>query len=145
MEKIIIKEIKSNSLLSDEIRISALLNNKEVGHIIISENSDESNFDENLDDKAVYDSVIKLLDDYGYFYTLDYLYVNEGYRGAGIGRKLLYYWKSHYGTKPTILHKSSYSMPDEQTKKLMNNKILPNLYREVGFKQIKNTNYFCNK
>lgn len=145
MEKIIIKEIKSNSLLSDEIRISALLNNKEIGHIIISENSDESNFDEKLDDKAVYDSVIKLLYDYGYFYTLDYLYVNNEYREAGIGRKLLYYWKSHYGNKPTILHKSSYSMPDEQTKKLMNNKILPNLYREVGFKQIKNTNYFCNK
>ena len=145
MEKIIIKEIKSNSLLSDEIRISALLNNKEVGHIILTENSDESNFDEKLDGKAVYDSVIKLLDDYGYFYTLDYLYVNNEYREAGIGRKLLYYWKSHYGNKPTILHKSSYSMPDEQTKKLMNNKILPNLYREVGFKQIKNTNYFCNK
>lgn len=145
MEKIIIKEIKSNSLLSDEIRISALLNNKEVGHIILTENSDESNFDEKLDGKAVYDSVIKLLDDYGYFYTLDYFYVNNEYREAGIGRKLLYYWKSHYGNKPTILHKSSYSMPDEYTKKLMNNKILPNLYREVGFKQIKNTNYFCNK
>ena len=145
MEKIIIKEIKSNILISDEIRISALLNNKEVGHIILKENSDESNFDENLDDKAVYDSVIKLLDDYGYFYMLDYFYVNEVYRDAGIGRKLLYYWKSHYGNKPTILYKSSYSMPDEYTKNLMNNKILPNLYREVGFKQIKNTNYFCNK
>lgn len=145
MEKIIIKEIKSNSLLSDEIRISALLNNKEVGHIIISENSDESNFDEKFDGKPVYDSVIKLLDDYGYFYMLDYFYVNNEYRDMGIGRKLLYYWKSHYGNKPTLLHKSSYSMPDEQTKKLMNNKILPNLYREVGFKQIKNTNYFCNK
>lgn len=145
MEKIIIKERKDTVLFSDEIRISAILNNKEVGHIILKENLEQSNFDEKLDGKAVYDSVIKLLYDYGYFYTLDYLYVNEGYREAGIGRKLLYYWKSHYGNKPTILHKSSYSMPDEHTKKLMNNKILPNLYREVGFKQIKNTNYFCNK
>lgn len=145
MEKIIIKERKDTVLISDEIRISALLNNKEVGHIILTENSDESNFDEKLDGKAVYDSVIKLLDDYGYFYMLDYFYINNEYRDAGIGRKLLYYWKSHYGNKPTILHKSSYSMPDEHTKNLMNNKILPNLYREVVFKQIKNTNYFCNK
>lgn len=91
MEKIIIKERKDTVLFSDEIRISAILNNKEVGHIILKENLEYSNFDEKLDGKAVYDSVIKLLYDYGYFYTLDYLYVNEGYREGGIGRKLLYY------------------------------------------------------
>lgn len=133
-----------DSNLTDRIIIHAIYDGKEVGHLTLTEQYDDVEYNAEFEGQVVNDCVNQLLDDNLMFYSLDYLKVNDGYKRMGIANKLLEYFQEHYGNKPTVLLISAYDIFDSRIKKLMNSKILPELYKKYGFKQIGNTNYYCN-
>ena len=139
-----IKTINYVALETNASRIQALYDGKEIGHIVLSEIYDDSNYSPEFDGKEVFDFVENfLLTKYDFFYSLDYLFVEPEYRLCGISDLLLKYLQNHYRNKPILLCISSYSVNND-LKKQMNSKILPTLYKKYGFKQIMKTNYYCN-
>ena len=143
ISKVKIKEINYVALVSNASRIQALYDGKEIGHIVLSEIYDTANYSPEFDGKEVFDFIEDfLLIKYDFFYSLDYLFVEPEYRLCGISDLLLKYLQNHYRNKPILLCISSYSVNNE-LKNQMNSNILPTLYKKYGFKQIKNTNYYC--
>lgn len=130
--------------LDDSYRLSAQLNSKEVGKLILHKEFDEYNYSEEIDGKIVYNMIETLIEEYSEFYTLEYLEVDPNFRGNGIANKLLKYFQDNFTDVPCLLRISCYSVFDESLKKEMNQRILPGLYQKYGFRRIGLTNYYCN-
>lgn len=133
-----------DNTVTDCIKIQAIYDGKEIGHLTLTEQYDDVEYSAEFEGQIINDYINQLLDEHLMFYSLDYLKVNDSYKRIGIANKLLEYFQEHYGNKPTVLLVSAYDIFDERIKKLMNSKILPELYKKYGFKQIGNTNYYTN-
>ena len=139
MEKINNEILEYRDELTDDIRLSAQIEGKEVGHILLHEEFDSDNYSKEFEGKEVAEFVENLLDEYESFYTLSYLHVYRNYRGNGIAEKLLKHFVENFSDKPTVLYISSY---DTDIKELMNSKILPQCYKKYGFIQLYGTGFY---